>query len=168
MRGDGIDSGRGGLLVSGMSTCSKGGEGSDAAETIRWRSRPIVDDFPISLLLVAACVGACVGAAVAFGGVGYAALAAVVLGVSLARYFLATDYEMDEQGVTVRSFGQSRTVPWSKVRRVTVGPRGVYLSPFEKASRLDSFRGTLLRFAGNAEKVVEFVDGKVASTSQAC
>ncbi len=163
-----IDARCGRLLDSGMTMCGEGEQNPPAENTIRWQSRPIADDFPVSLLLVAACVGACAGAAVAFGGLLYAGLAAVVLGVSLARYFLATDYEMDEQGVTVRYFGQSRTVPWSKVRRVTVGPKGVYLSPFEKASRLDSFRGTLLRFAGNAEKVVEFVDGQVASTSQVC
>jgi hypothetical protein len=121
----------------------------------------VVDDFPRSLLLVAAVVAICAAAAVAFEGAGYGVLAAVLLGGSLARYFVPTDVELDEQGATLRFLGQSRRVPWSEVRRVEIGRNGVHLSPFERPSRLDSFRGTFLRFAGNAEEVASFVQRQV-------
>ncbi len=128
-----------------------------AASGLSWRSLPVVDDFPRSLLLVAAVVAICAAAAVAFQGLGYGVLAAVLLGGSLARYFVPTDFELDEQGATVRFLGQSRQVPWSEVQRVEVGRNGVHLSPFERPSRLDSFRGAFLRFAGNGDEVASFV-----------
>ena len=146
-------------------------EASDAAgERLGWRSCPLVDQFPRSLLLVGACVAVCVLAAIAFDAAGYALLSAALLAVSLARYLLPTGFELDEHGVTVRFLGQARKVPWSQVRRILVQPRGVFLSPFRRPSRLDSFRGTFLRFAGkgeNADEVVSFVQDRVAMASQA-
>jgi len=122
-----------------------------------------VDDYPRSLLLLAVACAACVGVHFAFGGLGYALVAAVLLGCSLARYFAPTWYELDEAGVAVRFLGHSRMVPWGEVRRVLVHREGVHLSPFERPSRLDSFRGTFLRFAGNADEVVSFVESQVAA-----
>ncbi len=134
-----------------------------AGETLRWRSFPLVDDFPRSLVLVAAVVAICVVVAMAFGGAGYGLLSLALLGVSLARYFVPTNFELDEEGATVRLLGQVRRVPWSQVRRVSVDRTGVHLSPFARPSRLDSFRGTYLRFAGNADEVVSFVKRRAVS-----
>ena len=134
-----------------------------AATTLRWRSHPVVDDFPRSLLLVGIIIGVSVLAGFAFGGAGYGLLAAVVLTVSLTSYFAPTDFELDEQGVTVRILGRAQRVPWTRVKRVAVHREGVHLSPFPKPSRLDSFRGTFLRFAGNAQEVVSFVERKAGS-----
>lgn len=136
-----------------------GSDGTEACqERLLWRSRPLADDFPRSLLCVAAFFAACAAVGAAFGGAGYALLAAVLLAVSLGRYFVATVYTLDGRGITVRFLGQSRTVGWDRVKRVCEGPRGVFLSPFERPSRLDPFRGVFLRFSnGNGEKVVNFV-----------
>jgi hypothetical protein len=112
---------------------------------------------------VAASVAVCVAAGVGFGGAGYALLAAAMLAVSLARYFLPTWYELGEAGVAVRFLGRVRAVPWSQVQRVATHREGVFLSPFERPSRLDPFRGTFLRFAGNADEVVSFVESRVAA-----
>ena len=133
------------------------------AETLSWRSHPVVDDFPRSALLVLVSAAVCVAMGVSFGGVGYGLLAAALLGASLARYFLPTWYALDESGAAVRFLGQARRIPWAEVRRATVHRVGVFLSPFERPSRLDSFRGTLLRFAGNADEVVAFVQERLAT-----
>jgi len=138
-----------------------------AAASLRWRSHPIVDDYPRSLLLVAAVIAVCVGVWVSFGGLGYAAIAAAFLLGSLARYFVPTDYELDAAGVCVRFLGHARRVPWEAVRRVGVRREGVQLSPFERPSRLESFRGTFLRFAGNRHEVVSFVESQMAAHRQA-
>ena len=122
-----------------------------------------MDDYPRSLLCVAAVLAACVAVGLSFRGAGYALLAAAFLGGSLARYFLPTQYELDGSGVRVRFLGLSRRVPWEQVRRVSVFRVGMHLSPFEKPSRLDSFRGTLLRFADNADEVVSFVERQMAA-----
>ena len=133
------------------------------AETLRWRSHPIVDDYPRSVLLVTVVLAACVAVHMAFGGAGYALLAAAFFAVSLGRYFLPTDYELDQDGAAVRFLGTVRRVRWEDVRRVAVHDEGVQLSPFERPSRLESFRGTFLRFAGNADEVVSFVESQVAA-----
>jgi len=133
------------------------------AETLRWRSHPIVDDYPRSVLLVTAVLAACVAMHMAFGGVGYALLAAAFFAVSLGRYFLPTDYELDQDGATVRFLGTVRRVRWEEVRRTLLHKEGVQLSPFETPSRLESFRGTFLRFAGNADEVVSFVESQIAA-----
>ena len=133
------------------------------AETLSWRSHPVVDDYPRSALLALLLAALCVAIGASFGGVGYGALAAAVLAGSLARYFLPTRYELNESGVVVRFLGQARRIPWAAVRRATVHRVGVFLSPFERPSRLDSFRGTLLRFAGNADEVVAFVNERLAT-----
>jgi hypothetical protein len=130
---------------------------------LSWRSHPVVDDFPRSVLLVAAVAASCVAAGVCFGGAGYGLLAAALLGGSFARYFVPTRYELNRTGVSVRFLGQTRAVAWGDVRRVSVHREGVHLSPFEQPSRLDSFRGTFLRFAGNAEEVVSFVREQAAA-----
>jgi hypothetical protein len=134
------------------------------AERLCWRSLPVVDDYPSSLCLVALVVLACVGAGLSFGGLGYGLLAAALLGLSLASYFVPTRYELDEAGVRSRFAGHSRRMRWDEVRRVSVAKGGVHLSPFERPSRLDSFRGILLRFAGNRDEVIRFVDRQVAAT----
>jgi len=69
-------------------------DAEDAAETLRWRSLPVVDDFPRSALLIGVAVAVCAGVGVSFGGLGYALLAAAFLAVALGRYFLPTWYEL--------------------------------------------------------------------------
>lgn len=142
-------------------------QAADAGETVlRWRSHPLVDDFPKSVLLVAAIVGAAVIAAIGFGGAGYGVIAGVLLCVSLGRYLLPTRFTLDGNGAEVRFMGQGRRLPWSQVQRMSRHPKGVFLSDRPVASRLDSFRGMLLRFAGNDDEVMSFVESKVATMSQ--
>ena len=131
-------------------------------EVINWRSRPVTDEFPASLLFVVVFFAACFGAARGFGGVGYGVIAGLLLLVSMGRYLLATGFVLDGKGVTVRYCGQSRTIPWSEIKSASEGPKGVFLSPYDKPSRLDSFRGVLLRFAkNNSEEVISFVRNKI-------
>ncbi len=128
-----------------------------------WRSHPLVDEFPRSVLLPVAILAAACAASVAFSGLGYGLIAAAVLTASLGRYLLPTSYELREDGAVVHFLGRGRRVPWGEVKRVEVGRDGVFLSPFPERSRLDSFRGTFLRFNGNRDEVLGFVHEKVAA-----
>jgi hypothetical protein len=121
-----------------------------------------VDGFPRSLVFVAVFAGTCALAGAAFGGAGYALLAAAMLAVSMGPYYLPTGYVLDDHAAAVRFLGQTHRLPWSEVRRVSRRPAGVFLSRSPRASRLDSFRGTFLRFAGNADEVMSFVRDKTA------
>ena len=133
-------------------------------DAVRWRSWPVVDDFPRSLLLVAVVLAVSVGVTVSFHRLGYGWLAALILGIGLSRYFLVARYELDTNGVLVRFLGQSQRMEWQDVRRVLVHREGVHLSPFAQPSRLDSFRGVFLRFADNADEVTRFVEQHTGPT----
>ncbi len=137
------------------------------AESLRWRSHPVVDDYPRSLGLIAVVTAVCVGVWVSFDGIGYALLAMAFLVGSLVRYFVPTHYELDAAGVSVRFLGHVRRVPWGQIRRFAVRREGVQMSPFERPSRLEAFRGTFVRFAGNRDEVVSFVEGQMAAHRQA-
>ena len=137
-------------------------ETAHKSETINWRSHPLVDEFPGSILFICIFIAVCIGAGVGFGNVGYGILAGGMLLIGLGRYILATGFHLDDTGVTVRFFGQSRKVSWSEVRSICEGPKGLFLSPYEKPSSLDSFRGILLRYSNdNSDEVVKFVRDKV-------
>ena len=140
--------------------------GAAVTKTLRWRSHPLVDDYPRSLLLVAIVLAVCVGVGFSLGR-GYVLLAGAVTGASLASYFVPTCYELCDEGARVRFLGRTRSIPWAHVRRVDVHKDGVFLSPFDKPSRLDSFRGTFLRFRGNADEVIGFVENSVTRDPQA-
>ena len=143
---------------------SETGEQRPADDAVCWRSFPLADDFPRSLLFGVAVIGVSVLAGVAFQGLWAAAVAFVLLTVAMAKYVVPTHYHLDAYGVAVRFLGQTQRTPWSRIKRFDVGPHGVFLSPFERPSRLDSFRGVLLRFARNADEVVAFVTDRIGQS----
>jgi hypothetical protein len=131
------------------------------AEALRYRSHPLRDDYPRSVALVAIVAGISVAVGVSFEAAGWAAFSALVLGISLARYFAPTDYTLDGEGVRARFLGRERRRPWSEVRGVYPHRDGVHLSPFARPSPLDPFRGIYLRFAGNRDAVLAICERHV-------
>lgn len=103
------------------------------------------------------------GIACVFAGVmGYLLTSNALVGIlgvaaifaSTAEMFLPASYELNHRGASVR-LGLSRTeIEWESVKRLLPQPGGIRLSPLEKSSRLDEFRGVLLRFSGNEEAVL--------------
>jgi hypothetical protein len=84
----------------------------------------------------------------------------VVLFGATARFFLPTSYRLDENGVRSRFLGISLGRPWKDFKRYEVYHNGVLLSPFDRPSRLDSFRGMFLLFGPKGEDVIEFIRGR--------
>lgn len=126
-------------------------------ESIRWRSLPLVDDFPKSALLIVILVSVAAGAAVSFQSLGLGALSLVLLLMSVARYFYPTYYALSESGVSIRSWLGHAHKPWSAFAGCYVHRVGVHLSPFGKPSPLDPFRGTFVRFAHNRDAVLKCI-----------
>jgi len=50
---------------------------------------------------------------------------------------------------------------WTFYRSFYVDKNGVLLSPFERPSRLENFRGVYIRFHQNKDRVVEFVSSRI-------
>ncbi len=137
-------------------------------QMLRWRSHPLVDEYPKSIGLLAAIAVAAAAATMAFDGLIYGLITVPLLCVSMAGYLLPTTCTLDAEGAETRFMGQTQRLAWSQVRRVAKGPKGVFLSQRARPSRLDSFRGLLLRFAGNADEVVSFVESRANDISETC
>ncbi|MCJ7458582.1 MAG: hypothetical protein MUP17_06300, partial [candidate division Zixibacteria bacterium] len=63
----------------------------------------------------------------------------------------------------VKFFFNTRKMEWGKYRSFYMDKNGVLLSPFEKPSRLENFRGIYLRFNQNKDEVVNFIKQRIKS-----
>jgi hypothetical protein len=82
--------------------------------------------------------------------------------LSLSSFLLPTGYRLTREGIEVKSLGVVRSRPWSEMRRFDVDETGVFLSPFEKRSWLDAYRGVRLTMEDNRDQVVGFVQARLA------
>jgi hypothetical protein len=89
-------------------------------------------------------------------------LSVVIMLGSLSPFFLPTYYELDNQKIKVKFFFNTREKEWNMFRSFYVDKNGVLLSPFERPSRLENFRGLYVRFNQNKDEVVDFVRLKIA------
>ncbi len=135
-----------------------------APETLEWsvwpaRERP----WAAGVLLASLAV---LGALIALGTgdrvLGVAAPAFVL--VSVGSFISRTRYRLTSESIEVKALGVSRARPWGEMRRATVDRNGVFLSPFEKRSWLEAYRGVRLPFGGNRDQVVAFVETKLPVT----
>ena len=77
---------------------------------------------------------------------------ALLLFLMLGPYFLPTRYEISESGVVKRFPLFNRSRPWEVYKRYVAMKDGIFLGTFDKPSRLDSFRGDFVRFAGRIDR----------------
>ena len=127
-----------------------------AKEGLTWTACPVRDEWPGSLLKVALLAAIVALLFLSFGNLGWIGLALLLL--ALARYFLPTRYEFTAEGITVTFAGAAKLRKWSACRRYYPHAMGVHISPFEKPSALDPFRGVFLRFHSNREEVIAFLE----------
>ena len=80
---------------------------------------------------------------------------------SLSSFLFPTSYRLTKESVEVRSLGVPRVRPWTEMRRMTVDRTGVFLSPFDRRSWLEAYRGVRLLFGGNRDQVVAFVEARI-------
>ena len=124
-----------------------------------WVCHPLVEEpWPKSAALAAAILAFSGLAWFALEGLLYGAIALAVLAGSMSRFLLPTSYEVGAAGIAVSHLFRRRLRPWGEVRRVEVRRDGLFLSPFHRPSRLDSFRGLFLPASGvGVEKLEELV-----------
>ena len=60
-------------------------------------------------------------------------------------------------GLECRHLGRRQARQWTQFHRIDTRPNGLFLSPFTRPSRLDSFRGFFLPFHQNRDAVVYYV-----------
>lgn len=92
------------------------------------------------------------------GGILGAIVGIVVMVASTAELFMPINYRLDGTDARAHCGFNVTAIRWENVKRLIDTPEGVRLSPLEKSSRLDAFRGVYLRFSGNRDEVL----GKIA------
>ena len=121
----------------------------DSSKT--WTSHPLREEpLAKSVLLVLIILGVAFIVGISFQSITFAALSLALLTAAMSRYFFSTRYAIDARGFTIAHIG-TRKYSWTNFRRVVRHSDGVFLSPFAKPHRLDTFRGQFLRSKNPAE-----------------
>lgn len=107
----------------------------------------------MSLLMVVAATAA----GLALAGPYVAAAAAVALLLSLADFLFPVRYVVTAEGASSRALVKGAEIKWADVKRCYVDEFGVKLTPLDRVSRLEAFRGVYLRFGGNEDEVIAAV-----------
>ena len=128
---------------------------------LRWRSHPFVKRKFSSFLVILCLLAVWVSVYLTTFSVTMTAVSILILLGALLPFFLPTDYELTPDKVKVRFFFSQKEKDWSFYHSFYVDKNGVLLSPFERPSRLESFRGIYVRFDRNKAQVVKFVSSKI-------
>lgn len=126
-------------------------------ETLAWTSWPARERPRRAALLALLIAGIAALVGWSFHDALWGALAALMLGFSVARFFAPTRYRFDAEGIEVSFMGLPRRRGWVEFRRFEAGPAGVFLSPFPARHRLDNFRGLYVMYGRHREEVLAFV-----------
>jgi hypothetical protein len=128
-------------------------------------------DFAWSVRPVAAEKGKGIGAgavvllatygAFRWGGPLVGAVGGILLAGGIGSFFVKTAYRLSPDGVSVRSPFKRVDLPWTRVRRIYVGPRGITLSPFSGHHLLEPYRSVMLAYGPHRERILECV-GRLA------
>ena len=123
---------------------------------LRWNVHLALEHPAKLILSIILTVVACAAGYWAIGPFG-AIAAAVVMLSSLADFLFPMTYEITPQSATCKMLFKCATVRWEDVRRCYVDSLGVKLSPLDRQSKLEAFRGVYLRFRDNQEQVIKVV-----------
>ena len=75
---------------------------------------------------------------------------ALLIGAS-SEYLFPIRYPLTSEGVHADALTSRLALKWKEAKRLIPDPMGIVISPLSAPSRLDAFRGVLLRFAPDGE-----------------
>ena len=127
-------------------------------EPLVWSVRPCARNRWLAAAVGLFVLAMSLAVQVLFGSPWWGALALVLLGLSVAPYYLGATYTVAAEGASAAGpFGTHRRT-WGELRGCFADADGVLLSPFAKPSRLAYTRGLYLRFADNRDEVMACVE----------
>lgn len=128
----------------------------DKSSSLEWSSH-LMSQYPAKgVILAIVTVLFCVLMWILFEHWLYPVLTAIILFLSTMKFYFPMRYRLDADGVRRWHVGFEKFRPWSDFRNIYVHRDGLFLAPFEKPSRLDSFRGLYLTYRDNRDEVVAF------------
>jgi len=93
-------------------------------------------------------------------------LGAVILFGSLSDWFLPVRYRLTTHAASYKNGVFKKRIAWEEVRSCWMSDFGLKLSPFSHRTRLDAFRGLILRFADNRDEVHRIVKERATHRQQ--
>jgi len=128
----------------------------DENDVLEWSSFLAAENKPRTLLVSLFLIILFVVMYVSFGSLWFI-VSMLLLGGSLAPYFAPTRYRMTEEGVEAFQFFHTTRKTWESFRSYYEDRKGVLLSPFDRPSRLENYRGLYLRFGDRRDEVMTYI-----------
>jgi heme O synthase-like polyprenyltransferase len=91
---------------------------------------------------------------VGFQSMFYSILALIFLILSITSFITPTRYEIWDDRIIAHGLFSKSTKEFHTLKRMEVSKTMIFLSPFQSPSRLDSFRGMVLKVYENKEAVI--------------
>jgi hypothetical protein len=113
----------------------------------------------VAVALVIAAFAALLG--MACGSMLVSVISALVLMVSLNRFYFTSRFEIDAEGITARYPLRTQRLEWASTRRFLHDQFGGYLSTRARASRWDAFRGMHLLFGADRDAAIAHIRQRV-------
>ncbi len=132
-------------------------DGDEAADSLEWSvhlARTAPHKVAVVILAIVVSAALCF---YLFHNLLFAGFVAIALVGATAEFLFPIRYRVNAAGVEMRNLHQLRRMEWREVRKAYLQPDGVKLSPLALPTRLEAFRGILLRFgpgAGSEEAVL--------------
>jgi hypothetical protein len=134
---------------------------ADPPDGLTWSVRPCARNPLLAGVVVAFVLVLSLAVQVLLHSPWWGALALLLLGLSVAPYYVGATYRLSEEGAAVVGlFGTHRRL-WAEVRGCFPDAEGVLLSPLATPTRLAYTRGLYLRFADNRDEVLTRVEAFV-------
>jgi hypothetical protein len=137
------------------------GDKMNDQEALKWVTHPVRRSSLITVLVILFLFVVWMVVYLATSSLFLTGLSVLIMLGSLSSFFLPTRYELSQDKVRIRFFLTTRERQWNAFRSFYVDKNGVLLSPFDKPSRLENFRGVYVRFNRNKDQVVEFVESRI-------
>jgi len=107
----------------------------------KWTAHPAADNPKKSIITIIILISAGIASAWYMNSLWWGIFAVGILFLGLSRYFLPTEYSIDMAGIRERFLGHERVSSWRNFGRAKRAGKFILLSPYEKPSILDRFRG---------------------------
>ena len=127
---------------------------------MKWSVHPALRNYRKTILSLIFIIGFLTFIAV-FYGIFWSFLGFIILFVSLYSYFFPSNYEVDEEYVTIRNMFITQRRKLTEFKKVYRGKNGILLSPFKRKTILNQFRGVFLLLPKDHSKIEEYVRGLI-------
>lgn len=143
---------------------------ADAAAPVvehSWRAHPLRQRPGAGLLAVGVIAMLGLATGVFAGHPAWGPVAAVVLVLTLNRFFFPSRFSIDAEGITAAYPMRKQRLSWRRVRRLVCDQYGGYLGTRAVPSRMDAWRGMHLIFGDDRDATIAEIRSRLQSEDAA-